>query len=95
MLPPASQPRLVDSGLTGRVNQQTSYFTKILTEGIVRFWARETQGVIGEIIHEAGNVGALAAIMNAVVDALAPLGINHMDMPATPEKVWRAIRDAD
>ena len=42
---------------------------------------------------EAGNVGALAAIMNAVVDALAPLGISHVDMPATPEKVWRAIRD--
>ncbi len=41
---------------------------------------------------EAGNVGALAAIMNAVVDALAPLGIAHVDMPATPEKVWRAIR---
>jgi carbon-monoxide dehydrogenase large subunit len=43
---------------------------------------------------EAGNVGALAAIMNAVVDALSPLGITHIDMPATPEKVWRAIRDA-
>jgi carbon-monoxide dehydrogenase large subunit len=41
---------------------------------------------------EAGNVGALAAIMNAVVDALAPLGIAHIDMPATAEKVWRAIR---
>ena len=43
---------------------------------------------------EAGNVGALAAIMNAVVDALAPLGITHIDMPATSEKVWRAIRAA-
>ena len=43
---------------------------------------------------EAGNVGALAAIINAVVDALSPLGITHIDMPATPEKVWRAIRDA-
>jgi carbon-monoxide dehydrogenase large subunit len=43
---------------------------------------------------EAGNVGALAAIMNAVTDALAPLGITHIDMPATPEKVWRAIRAA-
>jgi carbon-monoxide dehydrogenase large subunit len=43
---------------------------------------------------EAGNVGALAAIMNAVVDALSPLGITHIDMPATPEKVWRAIRAA-
>jgi aerobic carbon-monoxide dehydrogenase large subunit len=43
---------------------------------------------------EAGNVGALAAIMNAVVDALSPLGIAHIDMPATPEKVWQAIRRA-
>ncbi|HKT16800.1 MAG TPA: xanthine dehydrogenase family protein molybdopterin-binding subunit [Stellaceae bacterium] len=43
---------------------------------------------------EAGNVGALAAIMNAVVDALAPLGIAHIDMPATPERVWRAIEEA-
>ena len=43
---------------------------------------------------EAGNVGALAAVMNAVVDALSPLGITHLDMPATPESVWRAIRTA-
>ncbi|HZU88685.1 MAG TPA: xanthine dehydrogenase family protein molybdopterin-binding subunit, partial [Stellaceae bacterium] len=43
---------------------------------------------------EAGNVGALAAIMNAIVDALAPLGVTHIDMPATPEKIWRAIRAA-
>mgnify|MGYP001257419713 CR=1 FL=1 len=42
---------------------------------------------------EAGNVGALAAIMNAVVDALAPLGIQNLDMPATPENVWRAIQN--
>lgn len=40
------------------------------------------------------NVRALAAIMNAVVDALSPLGIARIDMPATPEKVWRAIRAA-
>jgi len=43
---------------------------------------------------EAGNVGALPAIMNAVVDALAPLEIKHLDMPATPEKVWRVTREA-
>jgi carbon-monoxide dehydrogenase large subunit len=43
---------------------------------------------------EAGNVGALGAIMNAVVDALSPLGIAHIDMPVTPEKVWRAIHAA-
>ncbi len=43
---------------------------------------------------EAGTIGAAAAVMNAVVDALADYGITHMDMPATPEKVWRVIRDA-
>jgi carbon-monoxide dehydrogenase large subunit len=43
---------------------------------------------------EAGTVGALPAVMNAVIDALAPLGVRHLDMPATPERVWRAIRDA-
>jgi carbon-monoxide dehydrogenase large subunit len=43
---------------------------------------------------EAGTVGALPAVMSAVNDALAPLGIRHFDMPATPERLWRAIRDA-
>jgi carbon-monoxide dehydrogenase large subunit len=42
---------------------------------------------------EAGTVGALPAVMNAVIDALAPLGVRHLDMPATPERVWRAIQD--
>lgn len=40
---------------------------------------------------EAGCAGALPAIMNAVVDALRPLGVTHIDMPATPERVWEAI----
>ncbi len=44
---------------------------------------------------EAGTVGALSAVSNAVVNALAPLGVRHLDMPATPEKVWRAIRDSE
>jgi len=43
---------------------------------------------------EAGAVGALPAVMNAINDALRPLGIRHFDMPATPERLWRAIRDA-
>ncbi len=43
---------------------------------------------------EAGTTGALPAIMNAVVDALADYGITHIDMPATPERIWQAIRDA-
>ena len=41
---------------------------------------------------EAGCTGALPAVMNAVVDALAERGIHHIDMPATPERVWRALR---
>jgi carbon-monoxide dehydrogenase large subunit len=43
---------------------------------------------------EAGTVGALPVVMNAVMDALSPLGVRHLDMPATPERVWRAIQDA-
>jgi len=43
---------------------------------------------------EAGCTGALPAVMNAVVDALAELGITHIDMPATPQKVWQAIQAA-
>jgi carbon-monoxide dehydrogenase large subunit len=43
---------------------------------------------------EAGTVGALPAVMNAVNDALKPLGIRHLEMPATPLRVWQAIRDA-
>ncbi len=43
---------------------------------------------------EAGTVGALPAVMNAVIDALAPLGVRQLDMPATSERVWNAIHAA-
>jgi carbon-monoxide dehydrogenase large subunit len=43
---------------------------------------------------EGGATGAPAAVINAVLDALSPLGIDHLDMPARPERIWRAIRDA-
>ena len=42
-------------------------------------------------IGESGAVGAPAAVVNAVVDALAPFGVEHVDMPATPERVWSLI----
>jgi carbon-monoxide dehydrogenase large subunit len=45
-------------------------------------------------VGESGIIGAVAAIQNAVCDALAHLGVRHIDVPATPERVWRAIRDA-
>ncbi len=40
---------------------------------------------------EAGAVGSPPAVINAIVDALSPLGVKHIDMPATPEKVWKAL----
>jgi carbon-monoxide dehydrogenase large subunit len=43
---------------------------------------------------EGGTVPALAVTINAVVDALAEFGVRHIEMPATPERVWRAIQDA-
>ena len=45
-------------------------------------------------VGEAGTIAASAAVVNAVVDALAPFGVEHIDMPVTPEKVWRAIQGA-
>ncbi len=43
---------------------------------------------------EAGAAGGAPAAMNALMDALAGVGVRHIEMPATPEKVWRAIREA-
>ena len=43
-------------------------------------------------IGESGTIGSTPAVQNAVVDALSPLGVHHVDMPCTPERVWRAIK---
>ena len=43
---------------------------------------------------EAGAIGSPAAMMNAVMDALAPVGVRHLDMPASPHRVWQAIQSA-
>jgi carbon-monoxide dehydrogenase large subunit len=45
-------------------------------------------------VGEAGTVGSLVATINAVCDGLAPLGIRHIEMPATPARVWAAIQEA-
>ena len=45
-------------------------------------------------IGEAGSIGATPAVQNAVVDALSHLGIRHIDMPASPQRVWQAIQAA-
>jgi carbon-monoxide dehydrogenase large subunit len=43
---------------------------------------------------EGGTTPALGAVVNAIVDALAELGVEHIEMPATSERVWQAIRNA-
>ena len=63
----------------------------------VRFESTPTRinplGVKGS--GQAGCIGASQTIMNAVLDALSGLGIEHLDMPATAERIWRAIRAAE
>ena len=45
-------------------------------------------------IGESGAIGSTPAIHNAVVDAVSHLGIDHIDMPCTPERIWRAVAEA-
>jgi CO/xanthine dehydrogenase Mo-binding subunit len=45
-------------------------------------------------IGEAATIGSTPAVQSAVCDALAHLGVPHVDMPATPQRVWQAINDA-
>ena len=57
--------------------------------------APSTNNLLGiKGVGEAGCVGAPPAVVNAVMDALRPYGICHLDMPLTPEKMWRAIQEA-
>jgi carbon-monoxide dehydrogenase large subunit len=44
---------------------------------------------------ETGTIAATPAVVNAVMDALAPFGVKHLDMPLTPEKLWTAMQTAD
>ena len=46
------------------------------------------------IRDRSGSIGSTPAVQNAVVDAVAHLGVRHIDMPCTPERVWRAIQSA-
>jgi carbon-monoxide dehydrogenase large subunit len=43
-------------------------------------------------VGEAGTIGCSPAVVNSVVDALSPLGVRHIDMPMTPEKIWNLIQ---
>ena len=60
--------------------------------------SRPTKTALNEMgakgVGKSGCAGSLGSVMNAVIDALSTVGVTEMDMPATPEKVWRAIREA-
>jgi carbon-monoxide dehydrogenase large subunit len=45
-------------------------------------------------IGEAGTIGSPPAVINAIIDALRPFGVTHIDMPASPMRVWDAIQAA-
>jgi len=45
-------------------------------------------------IGEAGTIGSTPAVQNAIIDAVAHLGVRHIEMPTTPMRIWRAIRAA-
>jgi len=45
-------------------------------------------------IGESATIGSTPAVQNAVIDALRPLGVRHIDLPCTPHRVWQTIRDA-
>jgi aerobic carbon-monoxide dehydrogenase large subunit len=45
-------------------------------------------------IGEAGTIAASAAVTNAVIDALRPLGVKYLDMPLSPMRIWQAINEA-
>jgi len=55
---------------------------------------RATKSLGAKGCGEAGCAGSMTSVMNAVVDALLDVGINHFDMPASPPRVWAAIQKA-
>lgn len=71
---------------------RASYFPKLELDETVTPSPVNPIGVKG--VGEAGAIASTAATANAVIDALSPLGIRHLDMPYTPQTVWRAIQTA-
>jgi aerobic carbon-monoxide dehydrogenase large subunit len=67
-------------------------FPAFVTVPLVTRTDRNPLGAKG--VGEGGTIGAGPAVQNAVIDALAHLGVRHIDMPLSPERVWRAIKDA-
>jgi carbon-monoxide dehydrogenase large subunit len=84
------QPRT--TGLADYAMPSAAELPSLEVSGTVTPTPRNPLGAKG--IGESATVGATPAVHNAVVDALAHLGVRHLDMPCTPERVWRAIQAA-
>ncbi len=85
--------QLLTSTLTDYLVPSAAELPGIDTESTVTPSPTNPMGVKG--VAEAGTIASTPAVMNAVVDALAPFGITELDMPASPQRVWAAIQNAN
>lgn len=83
---------LVTGSLQDYAVPRTIHLPDIETDAVVTPAPNNPLGVKG--VGESGTIGATASVVNAIVDALEPLGVEDVDIPATPERVWQAVRDA-
>jgi aerobic carbon-monoxide dehydrogenase large subunit len=84
--------QLLTSTLTDYLVPSAAEIPGIETASTVTPSPTNPMGVKG--VGEAGTIASTPAVMNAVVDALAPLGVTDLDMPASPQRVWEAIQNA-
>ena len=84
--------QLVTGSLMDYALPRASHFPEIVVDTHAVPCPTNPIGVKGA--GEGGATGAPPAVMNALVDALTEAGVTHIDMPATPEAVWRALRAA-
>jgi carbon-monoxide dehydrogenase large subunit len=71
---------------------RSDHMPNIVTETVSTLCTHNGLGVKG--CGEVGTIGSPATVMNAVVDAVSHLGVNHVDMPATPNRIWRIMNSA-
>ncbi len=86
------QGQLLSGSMLDYTVPRASFFPNIELDETVTPSPVNPIGVKG--VGEAGAIASTAAVANAVIDALSPLGIRHLDMPYTPQNVWRAIQGA-
>ncbi len=85
--------QLLSGSLMDYAVPKASFFPKFELDSTETPSPTNALGVKG--VGETGTIASTPAVVNAVVDALSPLGVRHIDMPMTPEKVWRTMRSAE